>query len=67
MEETGTRRQRQTRRPKEVIRNLTRLVVRLEDAVAINNLDQDFVIFLQTEAAGNQWAITSALYQTAQE
>eukprot|EP00439_Symbiodinium_sp_Y106_P039113 s6395_g4.t1 len=52
---------------KEVIRNLTRLVVRLEDAVAINNLDQDFVIFLQTEAAGNQWAITSALYQTAQE
>ncbi|CAE7731399.1 unnamed protein product [Symbiodinium sp. CCMP2592] len=52
---------------KEIIRNLTRLVVRLEDTVTISNLDQEFVIFLQSEASGNQWAITSALFNTAQE
>ncbi|CAE7331048.1 unnamed protein product [Symbiodinium microadriaticum] len=52
---------------KDIIRGLTRLVVRLEDAMTISNLDCEFVLFLQTEATGNQWSITTGLYNTAQE
>ncbi|CAE7287959.1 unnamed protein product [Symbiodinium sp. KB8] len=52
---------------KDIIRSLIRLVVRLEDAMTISNLDCEFVLFLQTEATGNQWSITTGLYNTAQE
>ena len=54
-------------RLKDIIRVLTRMVVRLEDAVTISNLDCEYVLFLQSDATGNQWSITSALYNTAQE
>ncbi|CAE7428527.1 ogdh, partial [Symbiodinium necroappetens] len=36
-----------------------------EDAVGVIHLDCEFILFLQTEAAGNEWAITQQLYETA--
>ncbi|CAE7806194.1 unnamed protein product, partial [Symbiodinium necroappetens] len=47
-----------------------RLTLRIEDAVGVIQLDSEFIFFLQTEAAGNRWAInrsavTQQLYATA--
>ena len=50
---------------KEAMRALSRLTLRLEDAVEVIHLDCEFILFLQTEAAGNEWAITQQLYETA--
>ena len=48
---------------REMIRHLARLALRLEDAMSICNLDNEFILFFQTSS--NPWSITSPLYTTA--
>ncbi|OLP98725.1 hypothetical protein AK812_SmicGene18830 [Symbiodinium microadriaticum] len=56
---------KELRELKEVTKALSRLTIRLEDAIGVQHLDSEFILFLQTEAAGNPWAITQQLYDTA--
>ena len=50
---------------REMIRHLARLALRLEDAMSICNLDNEFILFFQTGA--NPWSITTPLFTTATE
>ncbi|OLQ12455.1 hypothetical protein AK812_SmicGene3669 [Symbiodinium microadriaticum] len=50
---------------KEIVGAIGRLVLRLEDTQAVTNLDNEFVVFLQTSATGNPWSITDSLYGVA--
>ncbi|OLP86656.1 hypothetical protein AK812_SmicGene32208 [Symbiodinium microadriaticum] len=49
---------------REMIRHLARLALRLEDAMSICNLDNEFLMFFQTNS---QWAVTSQLFKAATE
>ena len=48
---------------KELILQVARLTVRLEDQLAISNLDCEFIMFFQTRASNNPWSITDSLYK----
>ena len=48
---------------REMIRHLARLALRLEDAMSICNLDNEFILFFQT--GSNPWSITKPLFETA--
>ncbi|CAE7405549.1 unnamed protein product [Symbiodinium necroappetens] len=56
----------QTSELKEIVSAIGRLL-RLEDTQAVMNLDNEFVVFLQTSVTGNPWSITTALYDVACE
>ena len=48
---------------KELLVQVARLAVRLEDQLAISNLDCEFILFFQTRSSQNPWSITDSLYQ----
>ncbi|CAE7915239.1 unnamed protein product [Symbiodinium sp. KB8] len=50
-------------RIKDLLVQVARLTVRLEDQLAISNLDCEFILFFQTKASNNPWSITDSLYQ----
>ena len=50
---------------RDLVNMIGRLVLRLEDAQAVMNLDNEFVLFLQSGASQNQLSVTSALYEVA--
>ncbi|CAE7941765.1 unnamed protein product [Symbiodinium sp. KB8] len=52
---------------KEVVKAMGRLSLRLEDQLSVLSLDVEFILFLQTDAAGNQFSITASLYAAAQQ
>ena len=58
---------RELRELKEAVKALGRMSLRMEDALGVIHLDSEYILFLQTEAAGNEWAITRQLYDTAVE
>ena len=61
----GRSREDEVARLREIIRCLARLCLRMEDSLAVTHLDQDFVLFLQTQSSGNKWAVTEDLYSVA--
>ncbi|OLQ06077.1 hypothetical protein AK812_SmicGene10668 [Symbiodinium microadriaticum] len=50
---------------KELVRQMGRLLLRMEDAMSIQHLDSQFVLFLRTEENTGGWSITSALFKVA--
>ncbi|OLQ03703.1 hypothetical protein AK812_SmicGene13293 [Symbiodinium microadriaticum] len=56
-------RREQDDRVKELIALVAKLTVRLEDQMAVNNLDSEFVLFFQTRSSHNPWSITDSLYK----
>ncbi|CAE7460615.1 unnamed protein product, partial [Symbiodinium necroappetens] len=56
-------REREMEDLREMIRHLARLALRLEDAMSICNLDNEFILFFQT--GSNPWSITKPLFETA--
>ncbi|CAE7755804.1 ogdh, partial [Symbiodinium necroappetens] len=58
---------KELRELKEAVKALGRMSLRMEDALGVIHLDSEYILFLQTEAAGNEWAITRQLYDTAVE
>ena len=56
---------KELRELKEVVKAMGRLSLRTEDALGAIHLDLEYILFLQTEASGNEFAITQKLYNTA--
>ncbi|OLQ02737.1 hypothetical protein AK812_SmicGene14373 [Symbiodinium microadriaticum] len=56
---------KELRELKEVVKAMGRLSLRTEDALGAIHLDLEYILFLQTEASGNEFAITQRLYNTA--
>ena len=52
---------------KNVVKAMGRLTLRLEDRQAVDMLDKEFFLFLQTENSGNSWSVTKRLYTVASE
>ena len=52
-------------RLKHLLQAMARLVLRLEDSLAITQLDSEFVIFFQTGVTKNPWSITDPLFRVA--
>ncbi|CAE7939280.1 unnamed protein product [Symbiodinium necroappetens] len=52
---------------KNIIRAMGRLTLRIEDRAAVDMLDKEFFLFLQTEASGNEWSVTKRLWTVATE
>ena len=48
---------------RELLVQVARLTIRLEDQLAINNLDSEFILFFQTRSSNNPWSITDSLYK----
>ncbi|CAE7775227.1 unnamed protein product [Symbiodinium microadriaticum] len=66
-ERSETREARELKELKEAVKAMGRLSLRMEDALGVIHLDMEYILFLQTEATGNEFAITQQLYDTAVE
>ncbi|CAE7667535.1 unnamed protein product, partial [Symbiodinium necroappetens] len=52
---------------KELVKQMGRLVLRLEDSQTIASLDTQFIMFIGTVADHKGWSLTANLYRVAQE
>ena len=66
-ERSDTRTSKDLKELREAVKAMGRLSLRMEDALGVIHLDMEYMIFLQTEATGNEFAITQQLYDTAVE
>ena len=58
---------REIKELKNIVKAMGRLTLRLEDRIAVDMLDKEFFLFLQTDASGNEWSVTQKLYTVATE
>ena len=61
------RNREQEDRIKELLVQVTRLTLRLEDQMMVANLDNEFILFFQTRSSHNPWSITDSLYAVGQD